>query len=286
MGDVLPFSWPTEHAADPLLMPAKVAPMLPAFRAALNVLPERGVVALALTQPSLLNLSTEQAKELQPLAAERYRLMAANSEYASAPSQLAYCFNAQKPKHGRALARVPEGAGRDSPVIVFLHGYGGSFLWYQHWLSEVFPRHVIICPAWGISTAQISPVYVDECLSALWKKTGWTPRSKPVLIELSAGGYGACQVVAAAAGKWSQLICLASPAPEGTAGRLGPTMPSFLAGGAEPWVKSGVFAKSLAEVRRSSPKARGFLIPQAGHFFLLTHPTVTRRKLEEWLGPP
>jgi pimeloyl-ACP methyl ester carboxylesterase len=283
--EVVQVSWPTAHAAQPLELQQPAANLLPAFRIAIAALPESSIVALALSQPALLGLTENQARELQPLTAQRYRLMA-SSIYSNAPSALSYCFSAQRPKTGQASVYVPGFATNTTPVILFLHGYGGSFLWYQHYLSENFPKYIIVCPAYGMSTANISQAYVSEALGAVSRKLSF-PLSTPSLIGLSAGGFGACRLYVAAPRYYSQMVCLAAYPTDDTISRFSRDLrPRFISGATEAYVTSGDFQRRVDRLRRSCPAVEVATVPNADHFFLLTHPKETVKHLREWLSEP
>jgi pimeloyl-ACP methyl ester carboxylesterase len=283
--EVIQVSWPTSHAAQPLELQPAAANLLPAFRIAIAALPESSTVALALSQPALLGLTESQARELQPLTAQRYRLMA-SSIYSNAPSALLYCFSAQRPKTGLASVYVPDAATNTTPVILFLHGYGGSFLWYQHYLSENFPKHIIVCPAYGMSTANIPQAYVTEALGVVSKKLGF-PLSTPSLIGLSAGGFGAGRLYVAAPRYYSQMLCLAAYPTDDTVSRFSrDSRPCFLSGANEAYVASGDFRRRIDRLRRTCPTVEVATVPNADHFFLLTHPKDTAMYLHKWLSEP
>lgn len=272
--EVLQITWPTQHASPPATVSGQAAQLMPAFRVALQNLPEGMIVSLALSQPAILGLSADEAKTLQPLVAERYKAMAGDAVYRAAPSALSYCFSPVKTDHGLASVHVPDGYGSQTPVIVFLHGYGGSFLWYQHYLAQHFPKHLIICPAYGIAASAIPASYVTECLAAVEKQLGRLS-GKPWLLGLSAGGFGACRVFIDLPGRFAGLICIAAYP---LSRQDGKTNSYFLAGGDEVFVKNGQFKRLVGN-------AKSHLIPGAGHFFLLTHEQESVAKLNEWLNP-
>jgi len=280
--EVLQVTWRTTHAAPVAVLQPPASTYLPAFRLAIQNLPEAAIVALALSQPSILGLTEEQAAVLRPLTAQRYALMAQSPQYATARSALPYCFSAERPATGLASIYVPAGAKTSTPVILFLHGYGGSFLWYQHYLSELFPDHIIICPAYGITTETIPRAYVMESISAVSQRLGFQV-SKPVLVGLSAGGFGACRLYTEAPHFYWEMICLAAYPPDDTLSRFDPeSRPRFLTGDQEPFVTSGDFRQRTERIRRTCPTSEAFLIPDAGHFFLLTHPKETEKFLRRW----
>lgn len=273
--EVIQVTWPTQHASPPASVSGQAAQLMPAFRVALQNLPEGMIVSLALSQPPILGLSANDAKTLQPLVAERYKAMTGDAVYRAAPSALSYCFSAIKADHGLVTMHVPNDFGSQTPVIVFLHGYGGSFLWYQHYLAQHFPKHLIICPAYGITPSAVPAAYITECLAAVEKQLGRPLAQKPWLLGLSAGGFGACRVFTDLPGRFAGLICIAAyPLMR----QDGNTNTHFIAGGDEVFVKNGQFQRLVGN-------AKNYLIPGAGHFFLLTHENESVAKLSEWLTP-
>lgn len=276
-------TWPTGHASAPPVWDAKLAPWVPAFQLAIATLPEASIIDLALNQPALLGLTPDLATKMRPLMSQRYQQIAKSDLYAKAPSALPYCFAADAPTRGQASVYVPSGATSETPVIVFLHGHGGSFLWYQHALSTAFPDHLIICPAFGINTATIPQSYVAESMATTSKHLGF-PLAKPTLIGLSAGGFGACRIYARDSVRYAQMICLAAYPTDDTLARFTAAhRPRFLAGSAEYFVTSGDFQRRADRVHRTCPHTEHALIDGADHFFLLTHPEPTINQLRKWL---
>lgn len=282
--EVIQITWPTVHAAQPVQLPAPAADFLPSFRVALSTLPESSIVALALSQPAILGLSPQQALGLQQGIAQRYQLMEQSPDYTHALSALAYCYSAQKPATGLASIYVPKGANAESPVILFLHGLGGSFLWYQHYLSESFPHHLIICPAYGVNPATIPQTYVEESIAAASRRLGFAV-STPCLVGLSAGGFGVCRLYVAAPNFYSQMICLGAYPMDDTVNRFGrDSRPRFLSGAAEPFVTSGDFRQRINRVRSTCPGVEAVVVSGADHFFLLTQPKETVEQLRRWIS--
>jgi pimeloyl-ACP methyl ester carboxylesterase len=282
--EVTQVTWPTTHAAPPIKLQEPASGLLPAFRFATQTLPEQSVVSLALSQPSILDLTADQAQRLQSLLARRYQLLAATPEYAKAPSALPYCFSERKPGIGLATVYVPDAAMSATPSILFLHGYGGSFLWYQHYLSEIFSNHIIICPAYGISAATIPQAYVAECIRAVSNHLGFAI-STPQLVGLSAGGFGACQLYVSAPHFYSQMICLGAYPPDSTISRFRRGLrPRFLVGEVEPYVASGEFTRRMDRIRQNCPALEAVTIRGADHFFLVTHPDQSEKCLHQWIS--
>ncbi len=284
--EVIRVTWKTTHAAAPPQFTRPSADFLPMFRLALATLPESAIVTLALSQPALLGLTPAQAGLMRPLVAERYASIAKSPVYTGVASALPYCFAEKSPQEGLALVHVPSGADARTPVLVFLHGYGGSFLWYQHVLAEHFGNHIIICPAYGINTSTISGEYVQECVKAVGVRLGRLVL-KPVLLGLSAGGFGACDLYTKHPERFNRLICMAAYPPENLLLKFPrEAKAAFIAGGGEYYVKSGDFARRIAKVRQFAATTQAFTVPQADHFFLLSHTTLTMAKLREWMPGP
>ncbi|MHB1082530.1 MAG: alpha/beta hydrolase [Prosthecobacter sp.] len=284
--EVIRVTWKTTHAATPPQFSRPAADFLPMFRLALTTLPESAIVALALSQPAMLGLTPAQAAMMRPLVAERYALIAKSPAYSGVASALPYCFAEKRPQEGLALVHVPEGVNARTPVLLFLHGYGGSFLWYQHLLAEHFTAHIIVCPAYGINTSTISSEYVQECVQAVGTRLG-RPALRPVLLGLSAGGFGACDLYTKHPERFDRLICMAAYPPEDLLLKFPrEARAAFIAGGNEYYVKSGDFARRIAKVRQLAPVTQAFTVPEADHFFLLTHTTLTMAKLREWMPRP
>lgn len=284
--EVIRVTWKTTHAAAPPQFSRPTADFLPMFRLALSTLPESAIVALALSQPALLGLTPAQAAMMRPLVAERYALISKSPAYSGVASALPYCFAEKRPQEGLALLHVPTGADARTPVLLFLHGYGGSFLWYQQLLAEHFGNHIIICPAHGINTSTLSSEYVQECVQAVGLRLG-RPVLKPVLLGLSAGGFGACDLYTKHPERFDRLICMAAYPPEDLLLKFPrEARAAFIAGGSEYFVKSGDFARRIAKVRLLAPATQEFTVPQADHFFLLSHTTLTMAKLREWMPRP
>lgn len=284
--EVIRVTWKTTHAAAPPQFSRPTADFLPMFRLALSTLPESAIVALALSQPAMLGLTPAQAGMMRPLVAERYALIAKSPAYSGVASALPYCFAEKRPQEGLALVHVPAGADAQTPVLLFLHGYGGSFLWYQQLLAEHFGNHIIVCPAHGINTSTVSGEYVQECVQAVGLRLG-RPVLKPVLMGLSAGGFGACDVYTKHPERFDRLICLAAYPPEDLLLKFPrEARAGFIAGGNKYFVKSGDFARRIAQVRQLAPASQAFTVPEADHFFLLSHTTLTMAKLREWMPRP
>lgn len=278
--------WESRSTAAPVTgLGREAEAWLPTFRLALETLPESAIVALALSEPAMLGLPPDQADELLPLVSRRYEMMAVDPVYARVPSALPYCFAAVQPSKGRATVYVPDGLTPATKFLVFLHGYGGSFLWYQHYLSERFPDRVILCPAFGISGGSMSFTYVREAIRAVQAELGWKPGTAPDLMGLSAGGFGASVIFNSSPSDFRSLLVLAAYPPATVeASILDKANAAYLAGDQEAFILDGRWRR-WQEIQRKRPRAGAVfsLVPGGGHFFMLTHPDESTQWLRDRL---
>lgn len=276
-------TWPTTHASPAVKLPAQQAEWLPAFRAALVLLPESAIVSTALANPQILGLAVEDSRQLGPLVAAQYELIANDAELSAARSHLSYCYSAVRPTQGLARLSYPPKTSAATPVIVFLHGYGGSFLWYHRWIRSAFPDHIILSPAYGTNPASIPPYYLRECQEQAARVLGHRTAT-PALIGLSAGGFGAARVYATTPTSYQPVLVLAAYPPPEILNVSGDRLDfRFLAGGAEHYIRDGTWAQALGRLRERGAKIAGQTIPDAGHFFLLTHEAESRKWLSAQL---
>ena len=275
--------WESRHTAPPVKLSGSSAEWLPAFRVALQTLPEAAIVALCLSQPQMLGLPEKDAEKLQRLTAERYTLMAGDPVFQRVPTSLPYCYSESRPSEGLATVYIPQTVGPETQSIVFLHGYGGSFLWYVHVLVEAFPEAVIVCPAYGMSTDGIPQAFVRESVAEAARVVGAALKT-PVLMGLSAGGFGACKVYVDAPKEWRRLICLAAYAPDTTFTRYAKGMDvRFLAGSEEQFVANGYFQRGVRQAEGRGAVVYSQLVPDCGHFFLLEKREESLAVLKEWM---
>jgi pimeloyl-ACP methyl ester carboxylesterase len=281
--EAIRITWPSKHASKPAALQRPAADLLPAFRAALGILPESNIVALALSQPAFLGLSEPEAARLRQLTSERYGLIQKDATFRKAASALSYCYSEQTPTQGLASVYRPRDSSARTPCLFFLHGYGGSFLWSQHLLAEAFPDHIIICPAYGISSGVMPEAYLAECLTAAERTLGHSI-ARPTLLGLSAGGFGAVRIYAQAPGRYRSLIVLAAFPPEDALNRFDKRMSVyFLAGSRESYVASGQFERGMRSLRSRGARIESRILQEADHFFLLSRREETLGIIRSWL---
>jgi len=282
---VLQVRWPTTHGSPPLPL-ADISPeWRPLLRAGVASFSEETVIATALTQADALGLRQDEATKLQTLFREYYRRVRQSKLFAEFPSALPYCLAERKPSEGLASVYVPATVSKQTKSIIFLHGFGGSVLAYLHYFSTVFSNHMIICPAYGISPADIPPAYVLEAFKATESRLK-TKLNSPLIAGLSAGGFGACRVYTQTPSSFRGLICLAAFAPNDVGTKWNSQMTvRFLVGSKESYVADGSFRQQMLSLNPRVNKLDWKLIDQADHFFLLSHERETKDVLRVWEQP-
>jgi hypothetical protein len=282
---VIQVRWQTSRASPPVSL-AGVAPgWLPFIRAGVANAAEETVVATGLSQSHVIGLRPEEISRLQELFAAYYRGLRSSPLFKELPSALPYCLSERKPQLGLATVYVPRKLSKETRAVVFVHGYGGSLLAYPHYLSSLFSNHVIVCPAYGISPAEISDEYLSEAVKAVAARLNIS-LTRPTLVGLSAGGFGACRAYVSAPQEYGQLIVIGAYAPDEVAGKWTREMDvRFLVGSKESYVANGSFQKQMLSLKPRVKSLKWKAIPAADHFFLLSHQGATRSALAEWERP-
>ncbi|MEO0413436.1 MAG: alpha/beta hydrolase [Verrucomicrobiota bacterium] len=267
-------SWQSTAAAPLAALPEEQQRLLPLLRLGASTVSEASLLPLLIAGSTSATLPPDEVQQLQKLVTHRYQLIEKGSTFTNAASSLAYCFSDKRPSLGQASVYFPEDFTSETPAIVFLHGFGGSFIFYLHFLAETFPDHLIICPAHGMSSSDISSTYLTECQRAISEKWGNTI-DRPLLIGLSAGGFGAFREYARRPDNYSGLICLAAYPPIESRIRL-------LVGENEPFVKAAHFGSSIQYLEQRCSDFKMQMMPDSDHFFLLKKSIETQNALRQF----
>src|SRR5580704_15083716 len=191
--EFLQLRWQSHNTSPPISWAGGSPQLLKAVRTGLTVMPEETIISSALAESPLFGLPEKDSQELQSLFYPYYKRLRQSEPFKSAPSSLAYCLSDIKPTNGLVTVYVPAKWDRNTRSIIFLHGYDGSLLAYAYFLSGVFPNRIIICPAYGITCGNIPWKYIKESEDAVGSRLK-IQIDRPLLIGLSAGGFGACRI--------------------------------------------------------------------------------------------
>jgi predicted esterase len=282
---VIQVRWQTARAAPPVSLAGVSPEWLPIIRAGIATVSEETAIATGLSQGHIIGLRQDEASRLQEMFVKYYRGVRKSPLFGEVPSALSYCLSERKPSEGLATVYVPAKLGTTTKWVMFLHGYGGSLLAYPHYLSLVFSNHVVVCPAYGISPAEISNEYLSEALRATALRLN-LETARPALIGLSAGGFGACRAYVRAPKSFRSLIVLGAYPPEDLASKWTREMTVyFLVGSRESYVANGSFKAQMASLKARVRTLEWKAIGEADHFFLLSHQDQTRAALGSWEQP-
>jgi pimeloyl-ACP methyl ester carboxylesterase len=272
--------WPTKYAAKP---PTNLdARWLATFRVGLSSITEAQAVGLSGPAAQALGLPQEQAGRLQRLLVPLYDQIKQDDVFKSTRSALPFCYSEATPTNGFATVYFPEKLDTNKAPIIFLHGYGGSFLWPVYLLARTFPDRLIIAPAYGLSGANIHPLYLQQAMRATQEalKLDELP-GKPVLIGLSAGGTGVMQIYGARAINYTGAICLATyPPSEMTRSFRAGHKLGFICGSKEFYVQNQMLAKGIDALQQRGASVTHQVLKNADHFFFAEFPLATEELLQ------
>lgn len=273
--------WGTRYAAKP---PANIdSRWLTTFRLGLTSISEAQAVGVSGTAAQVMGLPQEQAGRLQRLLVPLYEEIKKDPVFGNIRGDLPFCYSETKPTNGVATVYFPEKVDTNVPPIVFIHGYGGSFLWPIYILAKTFPDRVIIAPAYGLSGGDIHPLYLQQALRAVQDELKLEePLPKPVLIGLSAGVNGVLEIYGPRSPYYSGAICIAGYPPS-------ETMPSyrtghhveFICGEKEFYVQNLMLEKRVEKMKARGAQVNSQIVTGGDHFFMAENvdEMMTRLKL-------
>ena len=253
------------------------------FQASAGVLPEgiivKGVVAMGQPQIGLT------AKETQGLYANLDRVYAAISAdllFREVHSVLPYCLAETPPAKGHYFAYYPQKIGDDTQVIVFLHGFGGNFLFYIYLLKEEFPKAVILVPSFGASWHDGTMRYLDDMYKDVKRRHSLDLR-KPYLMAISAGGPAGFWIYNQHPDRFSCLVSLASAPSPGVVPVLKEDLRILMINGRDDSGHRISKVQSTADKIAARLSHFQFHIVEGDHFFLLSKREETFKTIRAFL---
>ena len=220
---------------------------------------------------------------IQRSRAELYRDIEADPDWEGVPSSLEFCFDDRPDGRGQYVAVVPEGADADSPVVVFLHGFGGLFQSQVELISRHLPEAVILAPAYRESWREGSPQYVDDMLADADERLGFELK-RPVLVGLSDGGQAAFRIVTKRPLTYRGMASVAMT-PRGSLVREMPKdLPVLMINGTQDQRVNIEHARLRAKALSRRLVSFALVEIEADHFLLLTHANQSFALLREFMG--
>jgi pimeloyl-ACP methyl ester carboxylesterase len=254
------------------------------FQAVGPLLPEettvKGVVVLGQSQ---VGLTAEATKRLYAGLDQVYGSIAADALFRGVPSALPYCLTDKPPTRGHYFAYYPAEIAADTPVIVFLHGFGGNFLFYAYLLKEEFPKAVILLPSWGASWADGTMAYLDAMYKDVEQRKS-IKVGKPCLMAISAGGPAGFRLYNEQPERFAAFVSIASAPPRAIVPALKPELRVLMVNGKEDagFPIAGVQAIA-AQIGQRLPQFE-LTILDGDHFFLLTKRAETFRAIKAFVA--
>ncbi len=156
------------------------------------------------------DVSPQQQQALMAGFNDVYLNIAHDEAMRRVPHSLAYSYQSVTPTQGHYYAYWPEHVTPDTPSIIFLHGFGGNFLYYTWLLKEEFPDAIILLPTYTYSWFDGSLDYLREAEADFEARHPGVAIDDPWLIALSAGGPAGFRLYNAAPDDFAGFVCLAS----------------------------------------------------------------------------
>lgn len=175
---------------------------------------------------------------------------------------------------GQLWLAVPEGPG-PFPLVVFLHGNGGTFQFYAQALARAATARglAIAFPACGLGTypAGVPEELVARTLEAAGRGAPLDPR-RVALVGLSAGAHAAFRVALAQPGRYRAVAGVSGLVPPGLASRpdlLRGTRVILLHGAQDPRAPLAPVEQAAQDLRAAGLGVDALLEGEADHLALL-----------------
>jgi pimeloyl-ACP methyl ester carboxylesterase len=180
------------------------------FQAGGAFLPERMTVeGVILMGSSQIGLSAKETQGLRASLDEVYNRISSDALFTNISSALPYCLADKRPTHGHYFAYFPQKVTDATHVIVFLHGFGGNFLFYMYVLKEEFRDAVVLVPSWDSSWHDGTMQYLDDMYKDVKLKRPVSIH-KPYLMAISAGGPAGFRLYNEKPDRFSCYVSIAS----------------------------------------------------------------------------
>ena len=264
--------------------PEKLRGVYKRFRPMLNATPERLLVDVGL-QAGLThdNITEAQRDAVRPKLNQLYDRIALDPAWRDVTSCLPFCFDNQPDRMGRYLMVAPNEADAATPVVVFLHGYGGLFQSQVELFRMHLPEVIILAPAWRETWRDGSAKYIDDMLADAEDRLGFAP-AKPTLIGLSDGAKAAFRIMGSRPGTYERMVSLAMSPRQALVNRMPRDLPVLMINGDADQRVHIKTARQRARSLERRLKAFTFKEVKGDHFFLLMDPASSFAAIRAFLG--
>lgn len=273
----------TKSLPQPFKPPKQLAEGYQLFQASGAFLPEATVVkSVVAVGDSRIGLPAGAKQRLSADLDAVYGRISTDPLLKNIASALPYCLNDKRPTQGHYFAYYP-GRPKDArSTIIFLHGFGGNFLFYTYLLKEEFPNAVILLPSWGSSWRDGTTQYLDDMLKDVRRRRS-IPLGKPWLMAISAGGPAGFRLYNQQPSRFSGLVSLASAPSQTIIPKLNENLKILMLNGREDNAfPIAAVERTASRLRERLPMFEAYTLP-GDHFFLLSHQAETFRRIREFL---
>jgi pimeloyl-ACP methyl ester carboxylesterase len=283
VGKVESCAFATKSLPPAFQVPKRFADGYKLFQAGANLIPEAVVVksVVRLGQPQI-GITVKEADGLYKDLDGVYSQIAADPLFHDVPSALPYCLSDKRPSQGHYFAFFPEKIGDGTQSIVFLHGFGGNFLFYIYLLKEEFPKSVILVPSWGAGWSDGTMQYLDDMYKDVKLKHSFLVR-QPCLMAISAGGPAGFRLYNRQPDRFSCLVSLASAPSAMTVPSLKEDLKILMVNGRQDTrFKIARVQETADEIAVRVPHFEMHVV-EGDHFFLLSKRDETFRAIKAFL---
>lgn len=254
------------------------------FRYSLDKVPESQVIISTLNFANgTTKVSPEKAKRLSKSFYQTYQEIEQDPEFKTISSTLAYSYSQKPFKRGHYYLYQPAKVDAETPTIIFLHGFGGNFLFYLKIMKEEFPNHRIIFPTYSYSWFKGNTAYLAEVLRDVEKRTKVKVRS-PWLFALSAGGPAAVKIYNKNPKYFKALIMITSFFRTTKVEELRKDLKIFmLCGRKDERIKFTSLEKKIKQFQKSLPQLKYDTI-NSDHFLMLTDQEECFSKIKTYMN--
>ncbi len=235
--------------------------------------------------PRPLGLTVAQSATLSQGFRDVYAKIAADPAFANVPSVLGDAVSRDPARAGQYFFYRPVHVTAKTPVIVFLHGFGGNFQFYTWLLKTAFPNDVVVCPSYGTAWSDRGQVFLGEVIADVERRLNVGP-TKPWLMGISAGGPAAFAIYNDEPDRFAGLVCIATCPDIRDVAKAKPELKVLMLNG----IIDDRFPIEYVRHVRSQlllrlPGLKIREIPNADHFFMLTMPDKTFSLIKDFIEP-
>lgn len=160
------------------------------------------------------------------------------------------------------------------PAIVFLHGYGGNFLWCIWALKTEFPDHVILAPSGGMAWPDLAvgetQRYIEDMCSHVTNRFG-IQIQRPWLMALSQGGPTGFRLCTSYPERYRGFVALATWADNPADLQVSPSFPILMLNGVKDRDVSSEGARMVFnELKGQGANITLKMLDGADHYFFLS----------------